>query len=181
MEPARGRDRTGRGPGPGPAVTDRRETPLDAARIVRVLGSHEVDYVMIGGLAVQAHGHLRTTQDADVLPASGHLNLERLLAALRELDAHPLGTAPDRSGALEMDVLEGRDPLALDSDAGGIDVHRAPPGAPPYAQLRDRALALDIFGVQVRFADRDDLIAMKRAARRPLDLGDIAALTADED
>ena len=59
-------------------------------------------------------------------------------------------------------------------------MHRTVPGAAPYPELRSRALAVEVFGVQVRFADRDDLISMKRAAGRPLDLGDIAALTADE-
>lgn len=161
-------------------MTARRETALDAARIIEVLAAHDVDYVMIGGLAVQAHGHLRTTQDADVLPAPDADNLARLLSALRELGARPLDPALARSTTLDAATLQAHDPLALDSDAGGIDVHRAPPGAAPYTELRDRALVVKVFGVEVPFADRDDLIAMKRAARRPLDLGDIAALTAGE-
>jgi transcriptional regulator with XRE-family HTH domain len=37
-----------------------------------------------------------------------------------------------------------------------------------------------VAGVDVPFVGRDDLIAMKRAARRPIDLGDIAALTEPE-
>lgn len=161
-------------------MTARRETPLDAARIVQVLAAHCVDYVMIGGLAVQAHGHVRTTQDADVLPAPGDRNLDRLVDALRALRARALGSAPAESVELDAALLRAHDPLALDSEAGGIDVHLDPPGAPPYAELRERALVIAVFGVEVPFADRDDLIAMKRAARRPLDLGDIAALTADE-
>lgn len=158
-------------------MTPRRETPLDAAEIVRELAAHEVAYVMIGGLAVQAHGHVRTTQDADVLPAAGRKNLGRLLAALHELKARPLDSAAhDRP--LTLAQLERTDPLVLDSLAGGIDIHRAAPGAAPYHQLRARALVLDVFGVHVAFAGLDDLIAMKRTSRRPVDVGDIAALTA---
>jgi hypothetical protein len=33
-----------------------------------VLCEHAVDYVIVGGLALQAHGHVRTTVDVDVLP-----------------------------------------------------------------------------------------------------------------
>lgn len=158
-------------------MTERRETPLDAVRILTTLAERGVDYVMIGGLAVQAHGHTRTTQHADILPAPHPDNLQRLAAALHELHARTL--SPGGPGnEIEARDLEAVDTLALDTDAGGIDVHRAPPGAPPYDKLRARALVVEVAGVAVAFADRDDLIAMKRASRRPIDLGDIAALTA---
>lgn len=42
----------------------RREVPLDAGRILEAFAAHAVEYTLIGGLAVQAHGHTRTTQDA---------------------------------------------------------------------------------------------------------------------
>jgi hypothetical protein len=46
----------------------RRTTPLDARRIFEALAGHDVEYVLIGGLAVQAHGHTRTTQGVDLVP-----------------------------------------------------------------------------------------------------------------
>ena len=46
----------------------RREVPLEASAILRELADHAVDYIVIGGLAVQAHGHTRTTQDLDIVP-----------------------------------------------------------------------------------------------------------------
>jgi hypothetical protein len=64
----------------------------------------------------------------------------------------------------------------LDTDAGGAEVHRAPPGAAPHAQLRICALELEL-DVTVAVASRDYLIAMKRASGRPIDLGDVLALT----
>jgi hypothetical protein len=159
----------------------RREVPLDAARIVGCLTRHKVDYVMIGGLAVQAHGHVRTTQDADILPRPGEENLDRLADALRELGARPAGSrAKGVAEELDLDALRGKAPLALDTDAGGVDIHPAPPGGGRFADIRRRALVLTVAEVEVPFAGLDDLIAMKRAARRPIDLGDIAALTEPE-
>lgn len=70
--------------------------------------------------------------------------------------------------------------VALDTDAGGIDVHFRPPGAAPYADLRRRALKLDVLGLTVAVAGKDDLIAMKRALGRPIDRGDVIALTTGE-
>jgi hypothetical protein len=159
----------------------RREEPLDAARIVRALAAQRVDYVIIGGLAVQAHGHVRTTQDANLLPAPELPNLERLAAALTELRARPAGSRGAVEGFhVDADALASADLLSLDTDAGGVDVHRSPPGSPPYHEVRRGALVLEIAGVEVPFVGLDDLIAMKRVSRRPIDLGDIAALTEAE-
>jgi hypothetical protein len=151
----------------------RREIPLDGRAILRVLAEHSVDYVVIGGVAVQAHGHPRTTQDLDIMPAFDPANLARLREALLELRARPVGATNASGAALE---LPADGVLELDTDAGGVDVHLHPPGAARYEQVRARALELDL-GVLVAVAGRDDLIAMKRASGRPIDRGDILALT----
>src|SRR5437588_2819919 len=125
----------------------RRESPLDAARIVQVFAEHGVDYVLIGGLAVQAHGHVRTTQDADVLPAPGEQNLARLFAALRELNARPAGSrAAGVATKIDRETLRGKASLALDTDSGGVDIHPSPPGGGRYADIRRRALVLAVAG-----------------------------------
>jgi predicted nucleotidyltransferase len=126
------------------------ETPLDAERILRALAEHGVDYVLIGGLAVQTHGHIRTTGDADVIPAPDRANLKRLAVALRDLDG------------------------------SGIDVMHEVPGGRPYAELSERALQVRLGDIEVPVVDLDDLIQMKLARGRPVDLADVAALTDPE-
>lgn len=159
----------------------RHETPLDALRVLEALTAHQVDYLLIGGLAVQAHGHTRTTQDIDILPAPGRANLERLAAALRALGARAAGAAGGSEALrLDADSIGASGTLALDTDAGGVDIHLDPPGAARYADMHRRALELEVLGVRVAVVDRDDLIAMKRAAGRPLDRGDVIALTEPE-
>jgi hypothetical protein len=155
----------------------RREVPLDAAQILIALDRHEVDYVLIGGMAVQAHGHVRTTQDADLLPAPEPGNLRRLAAALEELGARPAGVdQPPAEWVLDSSWFT-NGVVALDTRAGGVDVHGEPPGGAGYEQVRARALVLDVAGARVPVAGLDDLIAMKRASGRPIDRGDILALT----
>jgi hypothetical protein len=144
---------------------------LDAAAILRALAQHQVDYVVIGGLAVQAYGHTRTTQDVDIVPAPDPANLARLEAALAEIGARAVGAGVSASVRVpDSGVLE------LDTDVGGVDIHRDPPGAPPYPELKAHALLLEL-EVSVAVAGRDDLIAMKYASGRPIDRGDILALT----
>jgi hypothetical protein len=156
----------------------RRDIPLDAAEIFRVLSGHAVLYVVIGGLAVQAHGHTRTTQDVDLVPDPDAGNVDRLASALTALSARAAGElAPWPRDAI-LSALAREPIVSLDTDVGGVDVHIRPPGAAPYAQLRARAMAIEVAGVSVAIAGRDDLIAMKRAAGRPIDRGDVIALTA---
>jgi hypothetical protein len=60
---------------------------------------------------------------------------------------------------------------------GAIDVLHDAPGVPPYADLRTRALKLELGDLELAVAGLDDLISMKRASGRPVDLEDLAVLT----
>jgi hypothetical protein len=154
-----------------------RQVSLDAGRILHALAEHRVDYLVIGGLTVQAHGHVRTTQDVDLLPDPAPENVDRLATALRSLRAGPAGEGHRGNFLLEAADILAADPLSLDTDAGGVDVHRSPPGAQPFAAMRQRALTVEVIGLRIPVVGLDDLIAMKRAAGRPVDRGDVIALT----
>jgi hypothetical protein len=152
------------------------DTPLDAERILDALGRHAVDYVIVGGLAVQTHGHVRTTVDIDVYPSSDPANLTRLAEALNELDAQILNPGCER---LRIDAMT-LPRAALWQFAtrhGAIDVLFEAPGAPPYDELRAGALEIELGELKLAIAGRDDLISMKRASARPVDLEDLAVLT----
>ncbi|MDP9134871.1 MAG: nucleotidyltransferase [Actinomycetota bacterium] len=152
------------------------DQPLDAERILRALADHGVDYVLIGGLAVQTHGHVRTTNDADLIPAPNPANLERLAAALRSLDARVLNP-----GSEDVPIDAGMLPRAtiwqFSTRDGGIDVMHEVPDGDPFEQLRERALRVRLGDVEVPVVSLDDLIRMKLARGRSIDLEDVAALT----
>jgi hypothetical protein len=152
------------------------DTPLDAERILTVLAEHSVDYVIVGGMAVQTHGHVRTTVDIDVYPRPEPANLGRLADALRALEARILNPAGE---ALEIDAatLPRATLWQFETRHGAIDVLHDAPGAPPYDELRQRALEIQLGDLALAVAGRDDLISMKRASGRPVDLEDLAALT----
>ncbi|HEX4110641.1 MAG TPA: hypothetical protein VHX88_21105 [Solirubrobacteraceae bacterium] len=65
---------------------------FDPRELAAALHRGAVDYVIIGGLAVAAHGYVRATEDLDIVPAPDRGNLERLARVLRELGAELLGT-----------------------------------------------------------------------------------------
>jgi hypothetical protein len=163
---------------------------LDPAQLLRALSGHDVEYVLIGGVAVQAYGHVRTTLDLDVIVAWTPGNLRRLAEALAELGARLRGVDAD---LLAIDVTnpcqlyDGGNFLTRTAH-GDLDVFAVEqtPGAPgSYEQLSARALPVEVLGVSLLVAHPEDLIRMKIAAsrlrdrpgpKRRQDLDDIAVL-----
>lgn len=153
--------------------------PLDPERIFAVLYAHRVEYVVIGGLAVQVHGHVRMTNDVDLIPAPTPRNLERLAAALTELDARVLNPGSENL-KVDAQMLPRATLWQFSTPHGDIDVLHDAPGAAPFSELRKRALVIVVGDRSIPIAGRDDLIRMKRARGRQVDLADIAALTETE-
>jgi hypothetical protein len=156
------------------------DRPLDLGELIVVLARHGVDYVVIGGVATQVHGHRRTTMDLDLMPDPSPANLRRLGAALAELDARPRDAVGPEA---EISVT---DPERLAIAAivpplmtrhGQIHILKEPKGASSFDEMREHALVIDLDGNEIAIVSLDDLIRMKRAAGRPADLDDIAALT----
>jgi hypothetical protein len=159
--------------------SDIAQAPLHALDLIRILADHAVDYVVIGGFAAIAHGSPRTTRDLDIVVAPDNDNLVNLCAALDELTALRRlpegGTRPFEPADVATIALGTT--LHTLTRAGALDVVGRPAGAPGYADLRARAISVAVADREVLVAGLDDLIAMKRAAGRPLDLQDIADLT----
>jgi len=150
---------------------------FDARELFRVLNEHEVDYVTIGGIAVQAHGGQRVTQDLDVAVASSRANYDLLTAALEELGARILGPDGQRSESVpSASLLASGEQWHLITSHGRIDIITPPARLGSFAEMRDRAHLVPLGDLSVPIASRDDLLVLERAAGRPQDLADIRLL-----
>ena len=132
--------------------------------------------MVVGGLAVQVHGHVRMTNDLDLIPAPTRENMRRLADALNELGAKVLNKGSEGT-TIDARMLPRATLWQFATAAGDIDVLHEAPGASSFEKLRARALEVSLGGLRIPFAGRDDLISMKRASGRSVDLGDVAALT----
>ncbi len=155
------------------------EPSFDAERIFAVLAEHKVDYVVVGGVAVQVYGHVRMTNDLDLIPAPDRANLARLAEALHELKAHVLNPGSEKM-KISASMLPRATLWQFSTELGDIDLLHDAPGAAPFDELRSRSLLIELGANAIPIAGRDDLISMKRASARPIDLEDIAALTQAE-
>lgn len=152
-------------------------TPYDPFRVLRTLVAHEVNFVLIGGVAMRLHGSPRVTNDTDICYDAG-ANLDRLVSALTAMNARRI-TDLEPDGAeitLTKAYLEGEDAFAFMTDAGQVDVIASPLGVGDFHELRNRAVVLDLDGTVVRLASIDALRDMKRARDWPVDRTDLEIL-----
>jgi hypothetical protein len=145
----------------------------------RLVGA-DVEFVIIGGLAAQAHGSPSITADVDIVPSWDPANLRKVAVVLRDIVAIRHGVPP---GGPALPPLDARTLLSgavftLNSMFGRIDLLANPDPGLDYAELRKAAVLVTFLGMPLRFASLDDLIAMKRAAGRPKDRVELEILGA---
>lgn len=154
------------------------ERQLDAEGIFTALERHSVDYVLIGGLAVAAHGYIRATRDVDVVPAPDRDNYERLAEALRTLEAELVGGDELPEVTLDAASLASGANFPVETAYGRLDIMQDEPGIPSYETLARAAFGVDLEGRSIRVCSLEHLLAMKRAAGRDRDLLDVRELEA---
>ena len=151
--------------------------------IVRTLNEAGVRYLVAGGLAVNAHGYLRFTKDADVVIQLVRDNIKRAFTALAALGYKPLAPVTaeqfaDRATREGWIRDKGMQVLQLWSDRHretSIDVFAYEPF--PFDEEYARALMKPLYGsIEVRFVSIPTLIKMKEAAGREQDRIDIEHL-----
>jgi hypothetical protein len=144
---------------------------FDPDRMLEVLARHEVDFVLIGGLAAQAHGSPSLTGDLDICYSRDGENVDRLVAALAELAAVRRGLPADspRMPPLDARTLRAGGRFTLTTRFGDFDILATPDPGFDYQVLLDHAVTAVRHGAALRIASLHDLIEMKRAAGRPKD------------
>ena len=157
--------------------------PLDPACLFAALAEHEVDYVLIGGLAAVVRGSPAMTNDADIVPAKNERNIERLSAALVNLrarlriESEPDGLAFEPHPALIASMAM----LNTTTRCGDLDITFTPAGLDDYGALRAASTAYELTGQVVAVASLDDIIRSKELADRPKDHATLPLLYALRD
>jgi hypothetical protein len=144
----------------------------DPLRVLECLHRHAVEFVLIGGVAAVAHGSPLATFDTDIAPERSAGNLDRLAAALRELNAQIRTSAEPVVFPIDSGFLAAQPHvLNLTTDAGDLDLTFAPAGFPEgFVQLRPGAVEVSLVeGTVTPVAALRDVIASKAAADRDKD------------
>ncbi len=150
----------------------------DFELLLRTLAAHDVEFVIVGGMAATLHGAARLTQDLDVVYRRTPENLARLRAALAPLSPYPRGAPPGLPFRWDEQTLARGLNFALTTEAGDLDLLGEIVGGGRFEDLASDAVEVPIFGVVCRTLALDRLIDVKRAAGRPKDFEAIAELEA---
>jgi nucleotidyltransferase AbiEii toxin of type IV toxin-antitoxin system len=151
---------------------------------IAALNRADVRYVVVGGVAVVLHGHIRVTFDLDLVvdltPPEARKAIEALMAAglrprvpedaIRFADPAVRERWIQQKGMTVFSLWDPQDPTR------SADLFVEEPIE--FEVLWSRSLVLSLESTEVRVASIPDLIEMKRAAGRPHDLADIQALEA---
>jgi hypothetical protein len=132
--------------------------------LISCLNTHEVRYLVIGGIAVVVHGYVRTTKDLDLWVDPSDANAQTAADALNDF----IGLGIDAEALAEPSrfVRFGRPPTQ-------VDVLNVVPGVDSFQSAFADALHIALDGVDLPVISLRDLRAAKRAAGRPQDLADL--------
>ena len=142
--------------------------PPDFKEFLRLLNAHEVEYLLIGGYAVNYYGYPRATADMDIWIAIHPTNADRVVAALRNFGFDLPDLSPElflRNGQI---IRLGVPPIRIEisTTISGVDFGEC------YAQRVQDTLD----GVPVALISLDQLKRNKKAAGRHQDLADLEHL-----
>jgi predicted nucleotidyltransferase len=129
------------------------------------LNEENVEYVVLGGHAVIAYGHLRTTGDVDIFVNPTEENAERLLKVMFQY-----GYQNDEFTKEDFTTVPSY--LSFARHDGWIDIMTFTLGV-TFKECFDNRLILNVQGVPVSFIGLRELIENKKATGRPQDLRDL--------
>lgn len=148
-------------------------------QLLRRLSESGVEFVLVGGLAVNAWGVVRGTKDVDIVVAPDPDNLKRLAEVAVEAHGHvQKGEAFLSTPSSIAGELASGERVAIETELGLLDIVQGLDGVPPYTELHTSAVDTEILGVKVAVCSIDALRQMKQAAGRPRDQVDLEDLNA---
>ncbi len=149
--------------------------PTKSFDVIEVLVRHEVEFRVVGMTAGVLHGAPAVTFDLDILYSLDAVNIQRLLAALVELEA--IFRGDERRLAPNQSHLESRGHKLLMTKFGIVDVLGAL-GDYDYRDLQGDAPALAIGPMSVNVLSLERLIEVKAKAGRDKDIAVLPLLRA---
>ena len=145
---------------------------------LRTLSNGGVEFVIIGGAAMQVQGSARLTEDLDFCYRRSKDNIERLAKAFAPF--HPrLRDVPDGLPfRFEAATIERGSNFTLLTDLGQIGFLGHVPGLGEYQALQNESETVNLFRLDQKVLSIEGLIKAKKAAARPKDREAIVELEA---
>lgn len=138
----------------------------------------DVELIIVGGFAGNAHGAIRNTRDLDVVYRRTPHNIDRLVGALKPYKPYVRGAPPGLPFVWDARTVRMGLNFTLTTSIGQLDLLGEVAGGGDYDRLASHVDEVSLFGRKYRCVDLPTLIHLKRAAGRPKDFEALAELEA---
>jgi predicted nucleotidyltransferase len=142
---------------------------VDLEKAITSLAVNNVEYVIVGGVAISLHSSGYITQDLDFCYSRSKENLQRLFTALEPFDPMPRNWPEGLLFVFDVSTLRNGTNFNFDTSIGAIDLLGEVKGIGGYPEALANSVTYDIYNTQVKAFDLDALIVSKTAAGRPKD------------
>lgn len=137
---------------------------------LRALYDAKVEFVLIGGAAMQMQGSAHLTEDLDFCYSRSAKNVERLASALEPYHPRLRGAPDNLPFRFDAATIKRGLNFTLMTDLGALDFLGEVSGVGDYAEVKKISDAMDIFGMDFLVLSLSGLIRAKKAAGRKRDL-----------
>lgn len=154
---------------------------------IQILAKHQVDFVLVGGMAISAHGSAYVTVDLDICFSRSGENLRRIVNALTPLEPRLRGFPEHLPFFWDESTLRNGTNFTLRTNLCNIDLLGEVKGVGDFKDALAESVNIELAGYQINVLTIDGLIKAKTAAGRVKDqliLPELEALKAalsDED
>src|ERR1044071_4810053 len=146
----------------------KRQLTPEFREFLACLNRANVEYLLVGGFAVNYYGYHRFTEDIDFWIAVSDANFDRLLAAIRDFFGEDLT-------GLDKTFLQNNESLFLGRVPNKIEVFQKASGV-NFEMVYPRRVETTLEGIPVKIIPLEDLQINKRASGRHKDLADLENL-----
>jgi len=137
---------------------------------IKALTAKEVDFVIIGGVAISVHSSGYITRDLDFCYRRTTENLNRIAAAFAPFSPRLRGFPENLPFVWDERTLQGGTNFTLTTTIGDIDMLGEVAGVGDYEAVKRESIPTKLYDCGVRVLTLDGLISAKRAAGRVKDL-----------
>jgi len=137
----------------------------DFKELLQLFNEHHVEYLLVGGYAMAAHGFPRYTGDIDLWVLSSPENAERIMEALQVFGFGGLDLEKSDFHTSQQIIQLGFPPSRIDilTDIDGV----------VFAESRNHSIELEMDGLRIPCISLDDLVRNKKASGRLQDMADL--------
>ena len=154
---------------------------INLFEIARLLSQADVDFVIVGGIAIRSHGGNYITEDLDICYSRTRDNLKKLAAVLESLKPRPRGFPKGLPFVFDWSTLRHGTNFTFTTSMGDVDLLGEVKGIGSFEDLVGESIKVDLDGYSALVLSIPGLIVAKEAAGRPKDEAGLKVLYALRD